>query len=248
MKKFWLFKAIANLLFAMFTGLATLKFAIVQNPIIGRASGNVGKTRFSVWKGINYIASIGLKEDRKKQYLSTAVIANRLAMQVIGHAIKQIKVQLKIAFLIQIYGSTPFAKVVQYFRKKWSTSDGQLDTTKFPGTSFGSNTEPSQQYNITDAAKPTFSITVDPTTRNNNFGATSYLDIIVFTDTLLKIHSFPNLTAATNLAEIPIPFFSDYFDTGDNVAILSCLHEVNSLGQIIGTSYDFCGILFTSVS
>ena len=248
MKKFWLFKAIAKLLFAMFTGLATLKFAIVQNPIIGRASGNVGKTRFSVWKGINYIASIGLIEDRKKQYLSTAVIANRLAIQVIGHAVKQIKVQLKQAFLIQIYGTTPFAKVVQYFRKKWSTSDGQLDTTMFPGTSFGSNTEPSQQYNITDAAKATFAITIDPTTRNNYFGATSYLDIIVFTDTMSKIHCFPDLTAATNLAEIPIPYFSDYFDTGDNVAILSCIHEVNSLGQTIGTSYDFCGTLFTSVS
>jgi len=48
MKRFWLFRALASIIFAALTGLANLKYAIVQHHIIGRASGNVGKTRFSV--------------------------------------------------------------------------------------------------------------------------------------------------------------------------------------------------------
>jgi len=139
MKKFWLFRALANLLFALFTGVANIKYAIVQNPIIGRASGNVGKTRFSTWRGINYIASIGLKEDRKKQEMTDAVILNRDKMQLVGHTLISSSPFAQIAWWKSLTGTTPFASLVKFLRNKLTGSIGSIafDNSKIINTVFG---------------------------------------------------------------------------------------------------------------
>ena len=139
MKKFWLFKALANILFALCTSLANIKFAIVQNPIVGRASGNVGKTRFSTWRGINYIASIGLKEDRKKQEMTDAVILNRDKMQLVGHTLTSSSPFAQIAWWKSLTGTTPFASLVKFMRNKLTGDIGAIafDNSKVIHTVFG---------------------------------------------------------------------------------------------------------------
>ena len=91
---------------------------ITQNPVTGRMSGKIANTLFGVWCGINVAASIGLKEQRKPQELSTAVILNRAKMKLSGHTMSSIVSFVKYIFPVSLVGTTPFAQCLSFFRKK----------------------------------------------------------------------------------------------------------------------------------
>ena len=69
--------------------------AIVQNPLTNRMSGRVANNRFFTWQQLNIVASIGLKEDRKPQTLTTAVILNCAKIKLTGHTMLGFKIKCK---------------------------------------------------------------------------------------------------------------------------------------------------------
>jgi hypothetical protein len=116
-KIFRFFSFFNQILDTITSGLARFS-VITQNPVTGRMSGNIANTRFGVWRGINVAASIGLKEQRKTQELSTAVILNRAKMKLAGHTMIGMVPYAKYIFPVELIGTTAFSSILSYFRKK----------------------------------------------------------------------------------------------------------------------------------
>ena len=138
-KIFKVFAILSQLMEFVTLGIFNRSHVITQNPVTGRMSGNIANTRFGVWRGINVAASIGLKEQRKPQTLSTAVILNRAKMKLSGHTMIELVSAAPLMYPVSLIGTTPFAKVLGFFRKKLIGifSALTLDITQLINTTIG---------------------------------------------------------------------------------------------------------------
>jgi len=214
---------------------------ITQNPVTGRMSGNIANTRFGVWRGINVAASIGLKEQRKPQTMSTAVILNQAKMRLSGKTTGEILSFVKQIFPFKMIGTTEFAETLKYFRKKLTGifSALLLDYSLMHDTSIGNGYTTNFLFNVSNALASGLVVNCsNVSVTDEHFDPGAEMWLLVVNDKYNKAHLF-DVLATINDGTGTVDL-TGYFSAADNIMCFVGVNENSTYtGNVLKQSKFF---------